>query len=143
MNVSKIVKNSFTSTQIGTPYYLPPEMWQKKDYDMKCDIFSLGCLVYELATLKHPFEATSANELSRKVTKKKTPDIPIFYSQELNLIIKKCLTKNPDNRPSAEDLFSNNIFRQKVIGYGLNEYLNIFYEIYDDSELIDTINMPN
>lgn len=47
---------------------------------MKCDVFSLGCLIYELATLKHPFEATSANELQKKVTKKKTPDLPIFYS---------------------------------------------------------------
>lgn len=44
MNVAKVVKNDFASTQIGTPYYLAPEIWNNKLYDFRCDVFSLGCV---------------------------------------------------------------------------------------------------
>lgn len=44
-------------TQIGTPYYMSPEIWQDQQYDAATDIWSLGCLAYELCTLRHPFQA--------------------------------------------------------------------------------------
>jgi len=76
MNVSKVLKNDLAKTQIGTPYYLAPEIWDKTRYDVKCDIFSLGCLMYELSSLRHPFEANSTHDLHRKVSTHKTPNIP-------------------------------------------------------------------
>lgn len=48
---------SRTQTQIGTPYYMSPEIWQDQQYDAATDIWSLGCLAYELCTLRHPFQA--------------------------------------------------------------------------------------
>ena len=42
-------------TQTGTPYYASPEVWNDKPYDSKCDIWSLGCVIYELASLCPPF----------------------------------------------------------------------------------------
>ena len=56
LNVAKIAKNDFAQTQIGTPYYLAPEIWNNEIYDYKCDIFSLGCVIYEMAALKIPFK---------------------------------------------------------------------------------------
>lgn len=44
MNVAKVAKNDFASTQIGTPYYLAPEIWNNRLYDYRCDVFSLGCV---------------------------------------------------------------------------------------------------
>ena len=44
-------------TVVGTPYYLSPELCEEKPYNNKSDIWSLGCVLYELCTLKHPFEA--------------------------------------------------------------------------------------
>ena len=44
LNVAKVAKNDFASTQIGTPYYLAPEIWNNRLYDNRCDIFSLGCV---------------------------------------------------------------------------------------------------
>lgn len=44
-------------TVVGTPYYLSPELCEEKPYNHKSDIWSLGCVLYELCTLKHPFEA--------------------------------------------------------------------------------------
>ena len=44
-------------TVVGTPYYLSPELCEEKPYNNKSDIWSLGCVLYELCTLRHPFEA--------------------------------------------------------------------------------------
>lgn len=44
-------------TVVGTPYYLSPELCEEKPYNHKSDVWSLGCVLYELCTFKHPFEA--------------------------------------------------------------------------------------
>lgn len=55
LNIARIIEGELAETQIGTPYYLAPEIWQKNKYGEKCDIYSLGCILYELAALHHPF----------------------------------------------------------------------------------------
>ena len=57
MNVSKISADGLMQTQTGTPFYCPPEVWREGSYTSKCDIWSLGCVIYELASLKPPFLA--------------------------------------------------------------------------------------
>lgn len=54
--IAKILKNTFdlARTCIGTPYYLSPEICESKPYNNKSDIWALGCVLYELTTLKHP-----------------------------------------------------------------------------------------
>eukprot|EP00955_Chlamydomonas_euryale_P071477 361084-Chlamydomonas_euryale.AAC.6 len=54
-------------TAVGTPYYLSPEICQNKRYNQKSDIWSLGCILYELATQKHAFEAPNMRALIQKV----------------------------------------------------------------------------
>lgn len=51
LNVSKVLKKGLAYTQTGTPYYASPEVWQDQPYDMKSDIWSLGCVIYEMAAL--------------------------------------------------------------------------------------------
>jgi NIMA (never in mitosis gene a)-related kinase len=56
MNVSKVANNKgLNFTQTGTPYYASPEIWLDKPYDIKSDIWSLGCVTYEMITLRPPF----------------------------------------------------------------------------------------
>lgn len=55
LNVSKIAKEANLKTQTGTPYYASPEVWSDKPYDHRSDIWSLGCVTYELITLNPPF----------------------------------------------------------------------------------------
>ena len=61
------MKAGFLKTQIGTPYYMSPEIFRNKPYDTKSDMWSLGCVLYELCALRVPFRANDIDELSRKV----------------------------------------------------------------------------
>lgn len=63
MNVSKIARNGMLSTQTGTPYYASPEVWSDIVYDCKSDIWSLGCVLYEVLSLRLPFRAENMEQL--------------------------------------------------------------------------------
>ena len=79
MNVSKIVEKGLGYTQTGTPYYASPEVWRDEPYDLKSDIWSLGCVLFEMVTLKPPFRADDMQGLFKKVTKGVIPTIPKKY----------------------------------------------------------------
>lgn len=68
LNVSKVAKNGLLYTQTGTPYYASPEVWKDAPYDMKSDIWSLGCVIYEMTTLMPPFQAEDMEGLFQAVT---------------------------------------------------------------------------
>lgn len=62
MNVSKVLKNGeAATTKTGSPFYTAPEVWDEEGdgYNYKCDIWSLGVLVYELCSLQVPYEGDS------------------------------------------------------------------------------------
>jgi NIMA (never in mitosis gene a)-related kinase len=107
MNVSKIAKNGLLYTQTGTPYYASPEVWKDKPYDSKSDIWSLGCVIYEMCTLKPPFRAEDMDGLYKKVIKGQYSKIGNGYSEELANIIKLMLQVNPSNRPNAKQLLKS------------------------------------
>lgn len=68
MNVSKLAKLGLLQTQTGTPYYASPEVWKDQPYDYKSDIWSLGCVLYEMSSLKPPFRADDMEGLFKKIT---------------------------------------------------------------------------
>lgn len=80
LNVSKVAKMGMLQTQTGTPYYASPEVWLDKPYDSKSDIWSLGCVIYEIAALVPPFRANDMAGLYTKVTKGSYPALPLKYS---------------------------------------------------------------
>ena len=85
MNVSKLArKDGLNYTQTGTPFYASPEVWRDEPYDFKSDIWSLGCVLYEMAALKPPFSAPDMNNLFKRVLKGVYPKIPSIYSPELS-----------------------------------------------------------
>lgn len=67
-------------TQTGTPYYASPEVWRDMPYNAKSDIWSAGCVMYEMAALKPPFTATDMSQLYQRVTKGNFQRIPQVYS---------------------------------------------------------------
>ena len=80
LNVSKVLKKGLAYTQTGTPYYASPEVWQDQPYDGKSDIWSLGCVIYEVAALEPPFKATDLQSLYRKVKAGQYKPISTYYS---------------------------------------------------------------
>ena len=53
--LSRVLAESFANTLAGTPCYMSPEMLKGSKYNAKADIWSLGCIVYEMITLKRPY----------------------------------------------------------------------------------------
>ena len=58
-------------------------MWEDKPYDFKSDVWSIGCIVYEMTALKLPFQAEDMNGLYQRVCKGQYPPIPSYYTEDL------------------------------------------------------------
>ena len=80
LNVSKVLKKDMAFTQTGTPYYASPEVWKDKPYNLKSDMWSLGCVLYEMAALRPPFVASDLQALYKKVVGGMFERIPMTYS---------------------------------------------------------------
>lgn len=106
--VARVLKTecSLARTQVGTPYYVSPEIWKSSPYDAKSDMWSVGCLLYEMASLRRPFEATCMKDLARKVLQNRYTSIPTFYSADLAMIVKKLLNIDPSQRPTVHAVLS-------------------------------------
>ncbi|CAK4069406.1 unnamed protein product [Aphanomyces euteiches] len=90
-------------TQIGTPLYLSPEICQGDDYNAKSDMWGLGCILYELITLKSPFYAKSMPLIVTKITKATPDPLPSHVPSEIQQLVGLLLSKAPEQRPSASE----------------------------------------
>lgn len=91
-------------TMVGTPFYMSPEVMKGEMYNTKSDVWSLGCLIYELCTLKPPFHAQNIKELASKVSTGRFERIPPHYSDSLQRVLNSLLLVNQEQRPSIFDL---------------------------------------
>ena len=137
LNVSIIAKKNLAVTQTGTPYYAAPEVWENESYNNKCDIWSVGCIIYEMAALHVPFRGTSIHQLYKNIMKGKYIEIPNIYSDDLKNIIKLILCLNPIKRPSASDLLNNEIIKNKIKEIGLSNG-----KLKEKAMLMKTIKIP-
>ena len=104
--ISKALQNEsdLLMTKCGTPYFMPPEVCQDKPYDVKADVWSLGVIVYELITLKKPFEGTDFHQLFQAIIHQPLDPLPDDCSSDLQLLIKALLNKNKEQRSSIFDI---------------------------------------
>merc|ERR1719265_797154 len=98
-------------TQVGTPYYLCPEICKGKPYSFGSDIWAMGVILHEMCALKVPFDGHDLKSLIQRITKAPTPTLPAAYSPELQDLLDKLLNRNPDCRPQAEDILDFPIVR--------------------------------
>ena len=138
LNVSKVAKRGLGYTQTGTPYYASPEVWKDKPYDNKSDIWSLGCVLYEMITLRPPFRAQNMEGLYNKVCKGQYSKIPDKFSDDLFQVVQFLLQVNPNSRPNCEQILNHPIVRKRI------EYFKSFgsEEEPEDKCLLKTIHMP-
>ncbi|KGL98255.1 Serine/threonine-protein kinase Nek4, partial [Charadrius vociferus] len=120
LGIARVLENQYdmASTLIGTPYYMSPEVFSNKPYSYKSDVWALGCCVYEMATLKHAFNAKDMNSLVYRIIEGKLPPMPKDYSPQLVEIIRTMLSKKPEERPSVKS-----ILRQPYIKHQISLFL--------------------
>ena len=144
LNVSKILtKMVTTNTQTGTPYFASPEIWNDQPYDYKCDIWSVGCIIYEMASLHVPFRGVSMQNLYKNVLRGIYQQIPYRYSDDLKQIIKSILVVNPEKRPSAKELLENPIIKKKIEEFELEGNKDLVRKNSGEkAKLMKTIKIP-
>jgi len=115
--IAKVLEGTLENAQtmVGTPYYMSPEIIENKPYQFKSDVWSLGCILYELCTLEHTFRAANIIELIKKILNEVPEPIPSCYSRELQEIITLILSKNPIQRPSIDQLLQVNFMRSVLV----------------------------
>jgi NIMA (never in mitosis gene a)-related kinase len=111
-------------TQIGTPYYLSPEICESKPYGRKSDVWSLGVVLYELLALEMPFQASSLPALVHRIctAEPNYSKVETRYSQALVSLCKSLLMKNPEVRPSLNQVVRTDFFIvhiSKLLSYTL------------------------
>ena len=140
LNVSKIAKMGLAKTQTGTPYYSSPEIWHENSYNNKTDIWSIGCIIYEMCALTPPFHGTSLINLYNNIKKGVYKPIPKIYSKDLAYVISRMLTVDAEKRPSCQELLEmsvvNNKFQDPDVLTGTQKNNQI------KAELLKTIKLP-
>ena len=96
--------SDYAKTCIGTPYYLSPEICENKPYNNKSDLWAMGCVLYEMATLKHAFQAGSMKNLILKIIRGSYPPVHSRYSYDLRNLVTALLKRNPKERPSLDSI---------------------------------------
>lgn len=105
--LSKLMQShDFASTYVGTPFYMSPEICAAERYTLHSDIWSLGCVMYELCARTQPFNAKTHFHLIQKIKEGRIDPLPSVYSQELQNVIKSCLNINPLKRPDTASLLN-------------------------------------
>lgn len=115
-----------TNTYVGTPYYMSPEVLNDQPFTPQSDVWSLGCVIYELCAKHPPFQAKTHMQLSQKIREGTYPPLHGNYSQTLAKTIAACLNQNSRLRPTTAALLhldAMNLCRRERAVEGLRREL--------------------
>ena len=140
--VSKILPPTkiHTNTQIGTPFYLSPEVINGNRYTTSTDVWAIGCVLYELMYGQMPYEAQNLYQLYYKIKNNNVVYPVSNYSCELVDLLKELLNKNEYRRPNLNNILSRNFIKQKI------DYLGLYLpkkNVYREMFLHKTFNIPD
>ena len=142
LNVSKVVNKGLGYTQTGTPYYASPEVWKDQPYDIKSDIWSLGCVTFEMLALRPPFRAENMDKLYNKVIKGQYGKISDRYSDDIKEIIKLLLKVNPKERPNCTQILNHDIIKKRLDFFQVQSGFDDELDTNDEGVLLKTIKVP-
>ncbi|KAG9334741.1 hypothetical protein JZ751_006578 [Albula glossodonta] len=98
-------------TICGTPNYLSPEVLNKQGHCCESDVWALGCVMYTMLLGKPPFETTNLKETYRCIREARYT-LPSSLSLPARQLITSMLAKNPQDRPSLQDILTHQFFTQ-------------------------------
>ncbi|XP_039921682.1 serine/threonine-protein kinase Nek11 isoform X2 [Hirundo rustica] len=102
------------TTFIGTPYYMSPEVLKHQGYNTKSDIWSLGCILYEMCCMNHAFTGQNFLSVVLKIVEGETPSLPDRYPSKLNAVLCSMLSKNPSLRPAAAEILKSPYIEEQL-----------------------------
>ena len=124
--------NSMTQkyrTHVGTQIIMAPEILSGKEYNSKCDLWSLGVNIYQLCTKKPPYNGRSENLILNEINKKGQSVLEVIKDKILKDLLSKLLVKEPEKRISWNEYFDHQFFNPT----------KIFIEKYEDIKILETI----
>jgi serine/threonine-protein kinase len=110
--VVDLQRMTVTGQLLGSPAYMAPELIEGKPLDFRTDVFSIGIMLYQLATGSLPFSGKNPHEVLRRIGEGKFPD-PRTLNREigdgLSRIISHALARNPDDRYATVALLAGDL----------------------------------
>lgn len=106
---------SMAETCVGTPYNMSPELCRGDKYNFKSDIWAVGCVLFELLTLKRTFDATNLLNLCVKImqgTRNFDMDTSA-YSPQMIEMVQICLDQDPERRPTAVEILNHPVISHR------------------------------
>jgi serine/threonine protein kinase len=119
LGIAKSLNSSMEMAQsvAGTPYNMAPEIIKGESYGPKTDIWSLGCVMYEIVTFRRPFEAPDVQKLFDVILNKDYVMLPDYVDSNTKLLISQMLNKDPSKRPTVWDLANNPMIRDYILNF--------------------------
>ncbi|GET87175.1 protein kinase, putative [Leishmania tarentolae] len=114
--IARTLANTYDQAQtfVGTPYYLSPELILEQPYDHRSDVWALGVVLYEMLTLKHPFNAKDMKGLLQRILAVHYDPPPTMYSPALRGLVAQMLVRDPARRIKLEDILKIPIVRERI-----------------------------
>ena len=130
--IKNIIHGNINKIFIRDQAPVPPEVYDQQEYNEKCDIWFLGCVIYELACLVRPFETETRDELKKNVKEEIYTPLPSIYSYNLKELVGRMLCADPNERYSTTQLleldYVKKILEEQIIHPSIREY-RVFPEV--------------
>ena len=108
-------------TFVGTPYYLSPELLNNQPYGIASDVWALGCIFYEVATLEHPYDAKNFPSLAFKIINEEPPPLAVHAASpaepDLQLLVDLMLRKAPEERASLAEVLNAPVVQRRMLQF--------------------------
>ena len=126
---------------VGTIIYMAPELLKKEEYNYKCDLWSLGIIIYKLYFGKSPFSGITEEALTRNIVNFRANNFKKIGNKDLDDLLKNLLEKEKEKRLNWDKYFNHPFFRIKdknIINENVQNYqnnkINFISEYKNDSK---------